>query len=116
MENPAATLFTFSVIGTAIEEAASTSKALTGATEMQFCRSGAFVGLCQVPVDEDAISRWTQSRQKELPLLFNHDVVAFLVADGQFITLGEAEGEHAKVFHRRLSIDTNLEGADHLVE
>src|SRR5204863_7738622 len=74
------------------------------------------VGLRQSAVDEDAILLWSQSGEKQFPLLFDHDLVSFLIAYGELVSLRQAEREHPKVFHHRLTIDANLQVADHLIE
>ena len=74
------------------------------------------MGLNHLPVDKDAVLLWTEACEKELSFLFDDDVVLFADTDREFVTLGEAEGNHAKVLHRRLSIDENCQVAHELIE
>src|SRR5262245_52033725 len=89
----------------------------TPACAAQFpLRLRAFMRLHQLPVDKDAILLWTEACEKEFSLFLNNDGVFFLGADREFVTFGQADGEHAKVLDGGLPVDANFQIAHELVE
>jgi hypothetical protein len=74
------------------------------------------VGLNEVAIDEDAVLLWPKSGEKKLSFLLDHDLVLFLRADREFVTLGEPERQRPKVLHQWLPVDLDFQIADELIE
>ena len=74
------------------------------------------MGLHELAVYEHSVLLGPQSREKQFSLLLNGNLVLFRCADREFVTLGEFEREHTKVFHQRLAVNPDLQIADELIE
>src|ERR1044072_1100966 len=74
------------------------------------------IRLHQLAINEDAVPHRPQAGKEELAFLLNDNVVLFVDADRQFVTLRKPKRQHAKVLYHRLAIDTNLQVADELIE
>jgi hypothetical protein len=72
--------------------------------------------LHKLPIYKDSVLLRAEAGEKELSLFLNHNVMPFLLADGKFIALREAQRDHSKVLHRGLSINQNLQMAHELVK
>jgi hypothetical protein len=79
-------------------------------------RSGPFVGLSQLAVDENPVSLRPKSREQEFSLLLNSYLMKLTRSDGKLVSFGEPEREHAKVFDQRLAVNSDFQMAGELIE
>jgi hypothetical protein len=74
------------------------------------------MSLHELAVYKHSILLRSKTGEKQFSFLLNSDLVLLRCADGEFITLGQFEREHTKVFHQRLAVNPDFEIADELIE